>query len=271
MPAWPRPLDAPSPYPAHFRGDVAARDVDVDVDALIVPRWTRCRRWPKRSARAARSSEERMPTAIIGGIATHHEVAGDGPPLLMSRRAGSALRRPTGRRCAATRGCGWSPDCTSGAGVTPVLPGIDALKRREGTLLIQGELASFPDFPDFPVKKLTEKAITIKSARGHSFRACELALRQLASARSPSRNWPPPPAPSRSRPRHPRGSRRARKDVVRDSHHPWQTRSPKHRAQPDHPHRCPAPTHPRPRPAPAHATGPATAFQAPPPTRHSTP
>lgn len=73
-------------------------------------------------------------------------------------------------------------DCTSGAGVAPVLLGIDALKRREGTLLIQGELASFPDFP---VKKLTEKAITIKSARGHSFRACELALRQLASGRFP--------------------------------------------------------------------------------------
>jgi threonine dehydrogenase-like Zn-dependent dehydrogenase len=73
-------------------------------------------------------------------------------------------------------------DCTAGAGVTPVLLGIDALKRREGTLLIQGEMAAFPDFP---VKKVTEKAITIKSARGHSFRACELALRQLASGRFP--------------------------------------------------------------------------------------
>jgi threonine dehydrogenase-like Zn-dependent dehydrogenase len=73
-------------------------------------------------------------------------------------------------------------DCTAGAGVAPVLLGIDALKRREGTLLIQGELAAFPDFP---VKKVTEKAITIKSARGHSFRACELALRQLASGRFP--------------------------------------------------------------------------------------
>jgi threonine dehydrogenase-like Zn-dependent dehydrogenase len=73
-------------------------------------------------------------------------------------------------------------DCTSGAGVAPVLLGIDALKRREGTLLIQGELAAFPDFP---VKKVTEKAITIKSARGHSFRACELAVRQLASGRYP--------------------------------------------------------------------------------------
>ena len=73
-------------------------------------------------------------------------------------------------------------DCTSGAGVKPVLLGIDALKRREGRLLIQGELASFPDFP---VKKMTEKAITIHSARGHSYRACELALKQLASGRFP--------------------------------------------------------------------------------------
>jgi threonine dehydrogenase-like Zn-dependent dehydrogenase len=73
-------------------------------------------------------------------------------------------------------------DCTSGAGTTPVLLGIDALKRRAGTLLIQGEMSAFPDFP---VKKLTEKAITIKSARGHSFRSCELALAQLASERYP--------------------------------------------------------------------------------------
>ncbi|BCB90288.1 hypothetical protein Psuf_076010 [Phytohabitans suffuscus] len=73
-------------------------------------------------------------------------------------------------------------DCTAGAGVTPVLLGVDALKRRGGTLLIQGEMASFPDFP---VKKVTEKAITIKSARGHSYRSCELALAQLASDRFP--------------------------------------------------------------------------------------
>lgn len=73
-------------------------------------------------------------------------------------------------------------DCTAGAGVAPVLLGIDALKRRAGTLLIQGEIAAFPDFP---VKKLTEKAITVKSARGHSYRSCELALAQLASSRFP--------------------------------------------------------------------------------------
>jgi threonine dehydrogenase-like Zn-dependent dehydrogenase len=73
-------------------------------------------------------------------------------------------------------------DCTAGAGTAPVLLGIDALKRRGGTMVIQGELAAFPDFP---IKKMTEKAITIKSARGHSFRACELALAQLGSRRFP--------------------------------------------------------------------------------------
>ncbi|GIF53885.1 threonine dehydrogenase-like Zn-dependent dehydrogenase [Asanoa ferruginea] len=80
------------------------------------------------------------------------------------------------------RGVDFVLDCTSRAGVAPVLLGIEALKRREGVLLIQGELAAFPDFP---VKQLTEKAITIKSARGHSYRACELALAQLASHRFP--------------------------------------------------------------------------------------
>jgi threonine dehydrogenase-like Zn-dependent dehydrogenase len=73
-------------------------------------------------------------------------------------------------------------DCTAGAGTTPVLLGIEALKRRGGTLLVQGELAAFPDFP---LKQLTEKAITIKSARGHSYRAVELAIAQLASKRFP--------------------------------------------------------------------------------------
>ncbi|CAN5527623.1 zinc-binding dehydrogenase [soil metagenome] len=80
------------------------------------------------------------------------------------------------------RGVDFVLDCTSGAGVAPVLLGVDVLKRREGTLLVQGELAKFPDFP---MKHLTEKAITIKSARGHSYRACELALQQLASGRFP--------------------------------------------------------------------------------------
>ena len=73
-------------------------------------------------------------------------------------------------------------DCTAGGGTVPVLLGIDALKRRGGTLLVQGELGAFPDFP---LKRLTEKAVTIKSARGHSYRAVELAIAQVASKRFP--------------------------------------------------------------------------------------
>ncbi len=73
-------------------------------------------------------------------------------------------------------------DCTAGAGTAPILLGVEALKRRGGTLLVQGEVSRFPDFP---LARLTEKAITIKSARGHSYRACELALAQLASGRYP--------------------------------------------------------------------------------------
>jgi threonine dehydrogenase-like Zn-dependent dehydrogenase len=73
-------------------------------------------------------------------------------------------------------------DCTAGAGTAPLLLGVDALKRREGTIVVQGELAAFPDFP---LKKVTEKSISIKSARGHSYRSCELALAQLASGRFP--------------------------------------------------------------------------------------
>src|ERR687891_2991384 len=73
-------------------------------------------------------------------------------------------------------------DCASGAGTMPVLLGVDALKRKGGTMVLQGEMA---EFPNFPIGKITVKFITLKSARGHSHRACELALRQLASKRFP--------------------------------------------------------------------------------------
>jgi len=73
-------------------------------------------------------------------------------------------------------------DCTAGAGTFAILLGIEALKRKGGTLLIQGEMT---DFPNFPIAKVTLKYITIKCARGHSYKACELALQQLASKRFP--------------------------------------------------------------------------------------
>ncbi len=71
-------------------------------------------------------------------------------------------------------------DCTAGAGTIPVLLGIEALKRKGGLMVVQGEM---PEFPNFPIGKMTVKFITLKSARGHSYRACELALQQLASKR----------------------------------------------------------------------------------------
>ena len=71
---------------------------------------------------------------------------------------------------------------TAGAGTIPILLGVEALKRKGGTLVVQGELR---EFPNFPLERVTVKFITIKSARGHSYRACELALEQLASKRFP--------------------------------------------------------------------------------------
>jgi threonine dehydrogenase-like Zn-dependent dehydrogenase len=73
-------------------------------------------------------------------------------------------------------------DCTAGAGTAPILLGVDVLRRRGGTMVVQGELAAFPDFP---LKLFTEKAAALRSARGHSYLSCELALKQLASGRAP--------------------------------------------------------------------------------------
>ena len=74
-------------------------------------------------------------------------------------------------------------DCTSGAGRAAVLLGIEATKRRGGTMVVQGE--GNATFADFPIGRLTRKGMTLKSARGHSYRAVELALHVLASCRFP--------------------------------------------------------------------------------------
>ena len=39
-----------------------------------------------------------------------------------------------------------SLDCTAGAGTIPVLFGLEALRRKGGTMLIQGETANIPKF-----------------------------------------------------------------------------------------------------------------------------
>ncbi|MDO8793877.1 MAG: zinc-binding dehydrogenase [Vicinamibacterales bacterium] len=83
----------------------------------------------------------------------------------------------------AGRGVDVVVDCSSGGGTKPMLLGIEATKRRGGTMVVQGEGNS--TFPDFPLGRLTRKGITLKSARGHSYRAVELALHALASKRFP--------------------------------------------------------------------------------------
>lgn len=74
-------------------------------------------------------------------------------------------------------------DCTVGAGTAPTLLGIEATKRRGGTMVVQGE--GNQEFPNFPIGRMTRKGMTLKSARGHSYRAVELALHALASRRFP--------------------------------------------------------------------------------------
>jgi len=81
------------------------------------------------------------------------------------------------------RGVDVAIDCTVGAGTAPTLLAIEAVKRRAGTMVVQGE--GNQEFPSFPIGRLTRKGITLKSARGHSYRAVELALRTLASHRFP--------------------------------------------------------------------------------------
>ena len=74
-------------------------------------------------------------------------------------------------------------DCTSGGGTAPVLLGIEVTKRRGGTMVVQGD--GNQTFPDFPMGRLTRKGMTLKSARGHSYRAVEMGLQLLASHQFP--------------------------------------------------------------------------------------
>ncbi|MEE8518200.1 MAG: zinc-binding dehydrogenase, partial [Dehalococcoidia bacterium] len=76
-----------------------------------------------------------------------------------------------------------SIDCTAGAGTAAMELGVDAVVRKGGILVIQGN--EEPIYPDFPIGKITLKYITLKSARGHSYRALEWSLAQLASGRFP--------------------------------------------------------------------------------------
>jgi len=74
-------------------------------------------------------------------------------------------------------------DCTAGAGTAPMFLGLEALKRRAGTMIVQAE--GNQEFPNFPLGRMTRKGVTLKSARGHSWKSVELGLHQLATHRFP--------------------------------------------------------------------------------------
>ena len=105
----------------------------------------------------------------------------------LNRRYGTSmcvsLNKPLCAISLANSDRSFSLDCTAGAGTIPTLLGVEALKRKGGTLQFQGE--DVPEFPNFPMGKVGNKYITIKAARGHNFESCELALKQLNSDRFP--------------------------------------------------------------------------------------
>jgi threonine dehydrogenase-like Zn-dependent dehydrogenase len=80
------------------------------------------------------------------------------------------------------RGVDVAIDCT-GAGTSTMLLALEATKRRGATMVVQAD--GNATFPDFPIGRLTRKAITLKSARGHSHRSVDLGLQLLASGRFP--------------------------------------------------------------------------------------
>jgi threonine dehydrogenase-like Zn-dependent dehydrogenase len=81
------------------------------------------------------------------------------------------------------KGVDVSVDCTAGAGTKAFMLGLEALKRKAGIIVTQGN--EMKNFPDFPIERVTLKYVTIKSARGHSYKACEYAMQQLGSHRFP--------------------------------------------------------------------------------------
>ena len=81
------------------------------------------------------------------------------------------------------RGVDVALDCTSGAGTAPTLLAIEAAKRRAATMVVQSE--GDADFASFPMGRISRKGMTLKAARGHSYRSVELALQHLGSGRFP--------------------------------------------------------------------------------------
>lgn len=68
----------------------------------------------------------------------------------------------------------------SGGSEQTVLAALDALKRKNGTAILQPT-----PMTRFPLDVVDRKAITVRMARGHSYRSVEMALQLLAGERYP--------------------------------------------------------------------------------------
>lgn len=69
---------------------------------------------------------------------------------------------------------------TAGAGAATVLPAIEMLKAKGGIMVVQGG-----EIADFPLSRVTQKYVTIKSCRGHSYQAVEMALATIGARAFP--------------------------------------------------------------------------------------
>ncbi len=110
------------------------------------------------------------------------------------------------------KGVDVSLDCTAGAGTIPILLGIEALKRKAGIIVAQGEMAQFPNFP---LEKFTVKFITMKiGARPQLPGLRTGAGADRIEALSSGKNHHAPIRVEGCRPRHPLGRRQrhARRD-----------------------------------------------------------
>jgi threonine dehydrogenase-like Zn-dependent dehydrogenase len=86
------------------------------------------------------------------------------------------------REITAGRGVDAAVDTTSAPSSEMVPLMIDAVKRKEGRIVVQSIGGTIPDFP---IEKMARKYITVKAARGHSYAAVELAIQRIASGKFP--------------------------------------------------------------------------------------
>ena len=86
------------------------------------------------------------------------------------------------REITAGKGVDAAVDTTSAPSAEMVPLMIDAVKRKEGRIVVQSIGGTIPDFP---IEKLARKYITVKAARGHSYASVELAIQRIASGNYP--------------------------------------------------------------------------------------